>query len=60
MLKLAFLRENNKNDNEGEFLDFYEFTSNMIFKFFHQNHHYRNEHFQGNREIIYIKSGNSL
>ena len=48
--ELLFLRKNHKNDNLVEFLDFYEFTLFMIFKNFHENSHYRNGHFQENRE----------
>ena len=32
--KMSFLRENNINHTEGEFLDFYEFTLYMIFASF--------------------------
>ena len=42
--------ENHKNDNKVESFDFNEFTLNMIFKIFHENNHYRNGHFQGNRK----------
>ena len=42
--------KNHENDNLGEFLDFYEFTLYMILKIFHENSHYRNGHFQENRE----------
>ena len=38
-------RENHKNDNRGEFHDFYEFNLNMILKSFHENSHFRNGHF---------------
>ena len=48
--KLLFLMKNHKNDNKGEFLNFYEFTLYMIFEFFYENSHYRNGHFQENRE----------
>ena len=42
--------KNHKNDNKDEFLNFYEFTLYMIFKIFHEDSHYRNGHFQENRE----------
>ena len=53
-LKLSFLRKSNKNDNKDEFLDFYEFTLNMIFKILHKNYHYRNRHIRGNREKMKV------
>ena len=34
----------------SEFSDFYEFTLHMIYKNFHEHSHYRNGHFQKNRE----------
>ena len=42
--------ENHKNDNWSESLDFYGLTLYMIFQNFHENSHYRNSHFQENRE----------
>ena len=42
--------KNHSNDNKEEFLDFDEFTLDMIFNFFKENSHYRNSHFQENRE----------
>ena len=43
---MSFLSENHKNDNNGEFWDFNEFTLYMIFKIFDKNNHCRNGHFQ--------------
>ena len=45
--KLSFLRENHKNNNKGEFLDFYEFTLYMFLKVFLKVFS-RNSHFQKN------------
>jgi len=42
--------KNHKNDNQGGFWDFHEFTLNMIFRNSHENSHYRNGHFHENRE----------
>ena len=42
--------EIHKNDNKSEFPDFNEFTLHMIFKNFHENSHYRNDHFLENHE----------
>ena len=42
--------KNHKNDSKDEFLDFYVFILYMIFKIFHENSHYRNDHFPENRE----------
>ena len=54
----------NKNDNKGEFLDFYEFILYMISKIFHENSHYWYGRFQKIAEIIYrvdlLKLKNSL
>ena len=47
---LSFLREIHKNDNEGQFLDLNEFNLFTIIIIFHENSHYRNDHFQENRE----------
>ena len=43
--------ENHKNDNYGEVLELDEVTLNMIFKIFHENSYYRNDHFPKNNEI---------
>ena len=37
-----------KNDNQGEFPDFNEFTLYMIFEIFHENSHDQNGHLQKN------------
>ena len=37
---------------QHEFPDFYEFTLYMIFEIFNENSHFRNGHFQENREIL--------
>ena len=44
------MRENVKNDNKDEFLDFDEFILYVIFKIFNENSHYPNGHFQKNPE----------
>ena len=45
-----FWGKNHKNDNSGEFPDFYECTLYIIFEIFHGNSLYRNDHFQKKRE----------
>ena len=44
------MKENRKNDNQGEFFDFNEFTLYMIFLILQEKCHYQNGHFQEDRE----------
>ena len=48
--KLSLLRGCHKNDNQGKFLDSYEFYLCIIFKIFNGNSQYRKGRFQENRE----------